>query len=486
MRLASGGTIAIALALLVTCSACGGDDGGGPPPARDGGPLPDAGPPPPRCGNGIIEAREGCDDGNADDTDLCTAMCRRTPHCGDGVTGEGEVCDDGNRGSGDGCASDCRSMETCGNGRLDYPAGELCDDGNTADADGCSADCRVIEGCGDGAIAPGTEICDDANTERWDGCGPDCLAEPLVILSSLQVSEPDVGCDLNGDGVIDDVFSSGLFRLRGVLNAQLASSVRDGTFLTLISFLGLEDPTADDTTLRTAWMSAFDADADRENNFGGAGTFLIDVCSLIDPMGMPPNTRPRATMGSSIAGEMLTAGPEDLAVRVIVNPLFPIFLQLRGAMVSGRVMRDATGIAGIEMGAFCGAVPMNATATYPHPVEGIPGGGSSMGCDGRAETSFADVMIGGSTILGIRTLPTQPDVDIDGDGLERFEVDSEGPSGCQPAIVACIDGDGTRIEAPDCAQDPRMADGHSASFDFTAVRASAVGLGMSRLMPTCD
>jgi cysteine-rich repeat protein len=481
MRLASGG-IAIALALLF---ACGGDDDGAPPPPADAGRPPDAGPPPPRCGNGIIEAGESCDDGDADDTDLCTAMCRRTPHCGDGVTREGEVCDDGNRASGDGCASDCQSLETCGNGRLDYPAGELCDDGNTADGDGCSADCRAIESCGDGAMAP-TETCDDGNVVQWDGCGPDCLVEPTVVLNSLQVSPPEVGCDLNADGVIDDVFSAGLFRLRGVLNAQLASSVRDGTFLTLIAFLGLEDPTADDAMIRTAWMSAFDADADRENNFSGAGTFFVDVCSLIDPLGMPPNRRPRATMGSSIAGGMLAAGPEDLAIRVIVNQLFPIFLQLRGAMVSGRVMRDASGIAGIEMGTFCGAVPMNATSTYPHPVVGIPGGGSAMGCDGREETSFADVMIGGSTILGIRTLPTQPDVDIDGDGLERFEVDSEGPGGCQPAIIACIDGDGTRIESPDCARDPRMADGHSASFDFTAVRATVVDLGMSRLMPGCD
>jgi cysteine-rich repeat protein len=33
--------------------------------------------PPPRCGNGMQEPREECDDGNADDSDWCRSDCRR-------------------------------------------------------------------------------------------------------------------------------------------------------------------------------------------------------------------------------------------------------------------------------------------------------------------------------------------------------------------------------------------------------------------------
>jgi hypothetical protein len=133
-------------------------------------------------------------------------------------------------------------------------------------------------------------------------------------------------------------------------------------------------------------------------------------------------------------------------------------------------------------GRFCGVVPVNATARYPHPTEGIPGGGSTAGCDGRDQrtppepTNFDDVMIAGSSILGIRTQPVQPDVDLDGDGLETYETLTTGATGCQPVVVACIDGDGTRIEGDHCDEDPRMADGHSVSFSWTAVVARIIGV----------
>ena len=67
-----------------------------------------------------------------------------------------------------------------------------------------------------------------------------------------------------------------------------------------------------------------------------------------------------------------------------------------------------------------------------------------------------------------------PDVDLDGDGLERFEVTSTGPRGCQPVVTACIDGDGTRVEGRDCVMDPDFQDGWSAGFELTAVRVNLV------------
>lgn len=45
------------------------------------------------CGNGIVEAEEACDDGNAVDTDDCTSACRLAV-CGDGIVWEGhEECE---------------------------------------------------------------------------------------------------------------------------------------------------------------------------------------------------------------------------------------------------------------------------------------------------------------------------------------------------------------------------------------------------------
>ncbi|MBK8264740.1 MAG: hypothetical protein IPK80_25800 [Nannocystis sp.] len=36
------------------------------------------------CGDGEVSAFEECDDGNADNTDMCTDACTNAP-CGDGV-----------------------------------------------------------------------------------------------------------------------------------------------------------------------------------------------------------------------------------------------------------------------------------------------------------------------------------------------------------------------------------------------------------------
>src|SRR5690606_30721195 len=61
------------------------------------------------CGDGVVhEGVEPCDDGNDDDTDLCTQVCE-LPACGDGFVqpDAGELCDDGNLDDGDGCESTC-------------------------------------------------------------------------------------------------------------------------------------------------------------------------------------------------------------------------------------------------------------------------------------------------------------------------------------------------------------------------------------------
>jgi MYXO-CTERM domain-containing protein len=69
-------------------------------------------------------------------------MCRAITRCGDGILQAGEQCDDGNVEDGDGCRGNC-SIEACGDGIADM--GEACDDGNTINGDGCSAMCAVEE-----------------------------------------------------------------------------------------------------------------------------------------------------------------------------------------------------------------------------------------------------------------------------------------------------------------------------------------------------
>ena len=137
-----------------------------------------------RCGDGLKQRWEPCDDGNQDDTDDCVSGCRLA-RCGDGFVRsnltihdqEFEACDDGNVDETDGCLSTCR-LARCGDGhrRTDLAVGdegyEACDDGNRSDRDEC-VNCELAR-CGDGRVHEGVESCDDGNDSFDDDCVADC------------------------------------------------------------------------------------------------------------------------------------------------------------------------------------------------------------------------------------------------------------------------------------------------------------------------
>jgi len=95
------------------------------------------------CGNNIIETNEECDDGNTNNSDGCSSVCKiETAICGNRRIELWEECDDGNVTPNDGCSTVCK-IETavCGNGKLEL--WEECDDGNTIDTDTCSSACKI-------------------------------------------------------------------------------------------------------------------------------------------------------------------------------------------------------------------------------------------------------------------------------------------------------------------------------------------------------
>jgi fibro-slime domain-containing protein len=175
------------------------------------------------CGNGRIDATEGCDDGNTADGDGCTQLCQvesdwscpaagqkctYTARCGDGKLSGNEGCDDGNAAPGDGCGASCmveagwqcrvagkRCVPLCGDSVV--TGSETCDDGNTASGDGCSATCLTEPGatcpkpgqpcavakCGNGIVEQG-EACDQGPQLNGlfygdgTGCSKTCTKEP--------------------------------------------------------------------------------------------------------------------------------------------------------------------------------------------------------------------------------------------------------------------------------------------------------------------
>lgn len=135
-----------------------------------------------KCGDGVVDSNEACDDGNVLDDDGCSSRCLRDA-CPNGNLDPGEDCDDGNLIAADGCSIRCE-FDRCGNRILDN-AVEQCEDGNRISGDGCSSTCfsEAPATCGDGTIEfdPETfvqlEQCDDRNRQGDDGCSATCLFE---------------------------------------------------------------------------------------------------------------------------------------------------------------------------------------------------------------------------------------------------------------------------------------------------------------------
>mgnify|MGYP000623572971 CR=1 FL=1 len=86
--------------------------------------TPDAGP---RCGNGVVELAEACDDGNPVEGDGCDSNCTVTG-CGNRIVTGAEQCDDGGTAGGDCCSGACQFEA----------GGSLCDDADACtNADAC-------------------------------------------------------------------------------------------------------------------------------------------------------------------------------------------------------------------------------------------------------------------------------------------------------------------------------------------------------------
>jgi cysteine-rich repeat protein len=150
------------------------------------------------CGDGTVHPQcEQCDDGTANSNatpDACRADCTR-PRCGDGVVDGGEECDDGNLESCDGCSMHCVSEPglVCGDGISNAACGQLCDDANAVVGDGCNA-CTLERIPGGGSVANDCliewQVDNPTNTPLLDKRG--------AISRQQRCLDDDPACDFDG------------------------------------------------------------------------------------------------------------------------------------------------------------------------------------------------------------------------------------------------------------------------------------------------
>lgn len=137
------------------------------------------------CGDGIVGAVEGCDDGNLTSGDGCNNVCLKElgqPCAGNNATCASGYCDP----SGNICACDANA---------DCPAGQLCS--VTPNPNVC-----VAPGCGNSILEAG-EGCDDGNTTIGDGCDAVCLKELLQNCVTNAVCASGF-CDSDGNVCVCD------------------------------------------------------------------------------------------------------------------------------------------------------------------------------------------------------------------------------------------------------------------------------------------
>jgi cysteine-rich repeat protein len=205
------------------------------------------------CGNGVLEGDEECDDGNDDDSDECTSLCKPAT-CGDGFVQAGvEECDDGNDDDSDECPTSCKPA-FCGDGFVQAGV-EECDDANDDDTDACVGACKLAT-CGDGFVQAGVEDCDDGDDDDADECSNACEAPRVMFVTSTDYKGNLGG--LSGADALCQAAADAVPALEGKTFKAWLSDDTGSPSTRFDTAFGGRYVLVDDTTVATGWADLTD------------------------------------------------------------------------------------------------------------------------------------------------------------------------------------------------------------------------------------
>jgi hypothetical protein len=175
---------------------------------------------------------------------------------------------------------------------------------------------------------------------------------------------------------------------------------------------------------------------------------------------------------------VLNAGPDQFNLNVPFQKGITLNLQLTGARVQ-MDLTDSGGLTNVPLlgpdGKAGGRLGGVLSAVTLAQISGISAGGVI-----NPDQTLLDAVFAGpvGTILGLdqdKDQHYEPDIDVDGDGIEAFWNSNPPTDGSSVHVDTCRDGDGTIVMGIDCpmAKDAkgnyRFVDGLSAALKFSAV-----------------
>ena len=256
----------------------------------------------------------------------------------------------------------------------------------------------------------------------------DLAFEDVYVERKIELLPEDQGRDIDGDGSIDNQ----LGEIAPFLNPTFETGIADGSILVVFALPGLANPPPDEPIeIAAYWPQVRDADSppDPSNNLTTAE--LLVGLSVFDADCAPHSAMTVIQDGLSLHGEATGKG----------------FAGQEGLFNLQRVVADTS----IEAD---GALTTILTGAYPSCV--------------LATTPAGAGLMGSSLNVLVAALGLQPDIDLDGDGLESFLVEGN-------TIVRCFDGDGSPIDGIACPCDPGITDGFSATVRLESVAANIIG-----------
>jgi hypothetical protein len=284
--------------------------------------------------------------------------------------------------------------------------------------------------CGCGGSNHG--VADGGNSDadpNGAGCHPTFGSS--FIVSQFAQSAPGDGFDLNGDGKPDNAFA-----VVGISSGIWNNLITTGSAIFLFDVHGL--PAAgtlvgDGASLDLAFYLGVSVNSDPSTYFDGTGQFLAPASQFDVSCHTTANLDSVSVAGGTIEGHkaMLGLGVHGLGI-----------LEFTRFILRGTMSADQQTFSG-RLGGVAGPCGLS---QLPSPA----GAGSMLG-------------------FLVNANQTQPDIDVDGNGLDRIMGDGQD-------IASCTTGDGVLIPGADCACDPRIKDGFSGAFDFSAVPAMIVGI----------